>query len=150
MSENRQHLEEQCSRWVSFFSELEVNGVPSLEQLSSIAIDDVRFCDPFNDVHGVESLQHVFEHTLRHVRSVSFSVHETAWTGRTAYVRWTMTGNVKVIGEWRVEGVSEIIFADDGKITSHTDHWDAATQFYARLPVIGWPLRRVGASARVS
>ena len=150
MSGNRQHLEEQCSRWVSLFGELGVNGVPTLAQLSAIAVDDVRFCDPFNDVHGMESLQHVFEHTHRHVRSVKFNVHKTAWSGRTAYVRWTMTGNVKVIGEWRVEGVSEISFTDDGRVASHIDHWDAASQFYARLPFIGWLLRRIGASARVS
>ena len=98
----------------------------------------------------MESLQHVFEHTHRHVRSVQFNVHETAWSGRTAYVRWTMTGYVKVIGEWRVEGVSEISFAEDGRVASHIDHWDAASQFYARLPVIGWLLRRIAASARVS
>ena len=150
MSGNRHDLEEQCSTWVSLFGELGVNGVPTLAQLSAIAVDDVRFRDPFNDVHGLESLQHVFDHTLRHVRWVHFSVHETAWCGRSAYVRWTMTGHLKIIGEWRVEGVSEIIFADDGRVASHIDHWDAASQFYARLPVIGWLLRRIGASARVS
>jgi hypothetical protein len=135
---------------VSLFSELEANGVPTLEQLSGVAVDDVRFRDPFNDVHGTESLQQVFEHTLHHVRSVHFSVQDTAWSGWTAYVRWTMTGYLKTIGEWRVEGISEIRFADDGRVASHVDHWDAASQFYARLPVIGWLLRRIGASARIS
>jgi hypothetical protein len=150
MNPDRERLEAQCSRWVSLFSELEANGVPTLEQLSVIAVDDVRFSDPFNDVHGLESLQRVFEHTLRHVRSVRFNIHETAWTGRKAYVRWTMTGQLKIIGEWCVEGVSEIGFADDGRVAGHVDHWDAASQFYARLPIIGWLLRRTGVSARIS
>ena len=60
-----------------------------------------------------------------------------------------MTARVRVIGDWRVEGMSEIRFAPDGRVTDHQDHWDAATQFYGRLPLIGPALRWLGRSARV-
>ena len=150
MTAGQEHLEAQCSSWVRLFSELDRNGVPTLERLSEIAVKDVRFSDPFNDVHGLASMQRVLEHTHRHVRSVRFYVHDTAWSGTTAYVRWTMTGHVRLVGEWCVEGMSEICFADDGRVASHLDHWDAASQFYGHLPVIGWLLRRIAASARVS
>jgi hypothetical protein len=150
MTTDRQRLERQCARWIQLFSELDTAGVPSLDQLSGVAVDDVHFSDPFNDTHGLESLQRVLEHTRRHVRSPHFGVHDTAWSDMTAYVRWTMAGRLRVIGEWRVEGVSEIRFADDGRVAAHVDHWDAASQFFGRLPLIGWLLRRLAAPARVS
>lgn len=143
-------MEAQCRRWIRLFSELDRAGVPTLEQLSAVAVDDVHFSDPFNDIRGLQAMQWVLEHTRRHVRDVRFSVHDTAWSGNTAYVRWSMKGRVRVIGEWRVEGVSEIRFADTGRVSHHIDHWDAASQFFTRLPVIGWLLRRLAAPARVS
>jgi hypothetical protein len=143
-------MEAQCSRWIRLFSELDRAGVPTLGQLSAVAVDDVHFSDPFNDIRGLQAMQRVLEHTRRHVRDVRFSVHDTAWSGATAYVRWSMKGRVRVIGEWHVEGVSEIRFAGDGRVSHHIDHWDAASQFFARLPVIGWLLRRLAAPARVS
>ena len=150
MTAGRSLLETQCARWIALFSELDSAGVPTLEQLSAVAVDDVYFSDPFNELHGLGSLQRLFEHTTRHVSSVRFAVHDTAWSGMTAYVRWTMTGRIRVIGEWCVQGVSEIRFAEDGRVASHVDHWDAASQFFGRLPLIGWLLRRVAAPARIS
>jgi steroid delta-isomerase len=150
MSAEQEIMEAQCRRWIRLFSDLDQDGVPTLEQLSAVAVEDVRFSDPFNDVRGLQAVQRVLEHTRNHVSDVRFSVHDTAWSGNTAYVRWSMTGRVRVIGEWCVEGVSEIRFADDGRVSCHIDHWDAASQFFARLPVIGWLLRRLAAPARVS
>jgi hypothetical protein len=150
MSAEQEIMEAQCRRWIRLFSELDQAGVPTLEQLSAVAVEDVRFSDPFNDVHGLQAMQRVLEHTRSHVSDVRFSVKDTAWSGDTAYVRWSMTGRVRVIGEWCVEGVSEIRFADDGRVSCHIDHWDAASQFFGRLPVIGWLLRRLAAPAQVS
>ena len=28
-------------------------------------------------------------------------------------------------------------FAEDGRVCEHLDHWDSATNFYMRLPIIG-------------
>jgi steroid delta-isomerase len=150
MSAEHESMEAQCQRWIRLFSELDRVGVPTLDQLSVVAVKDVRFSDPFNDVRGLLAMQRVLEHTRSHVSDVRFSVHDTAWSNSTAYVRWSMTGRVRVIGKWRVQGVSEISFADDGRVSCHIDHWDAASQFFGRLPVIGWLLRRLAAPARVS
>jgi steroid delta-isomerase len=150
MSAEDEIKETQCGNWIRLFSELDRVGVPTLEQLSAVAVEDVRFSDPFNDVRGLEAMQRVLEHTCSHVSDVRFSVHDTAWSGATAYVRWSMTGSVRVIGKWNVEGISEVRFADDGRVCCHIDHWDAASQFFGRLPVIGWLLRRLAAPARVS
>jgi hypothetical protein len=150
MNAEEQHLQAQCDRWIRLFSELSNTGAPGLGQLQDIAVADVQFRDPFNDVTGLAWVQRLLEHTRRQVSALCFIVHDTAWSGTTAYVRWTMTGRVRVIGDWRVEGVSEIRFAEDGRVAAHIDHWDSASQFYGRLPVIGWLLRHIAAKARIS
>ena len=150
MSPDRQHLQAQCDRWIRLFGELNDAGVPGLGRLRDIAVAEVHFRDPFNDVTGLAWVQRLLEHTRRQVSALQFSVHDTAWSGSTAYVRWTMTGRVRVIGDWQVEGISEIRFAEDGRVAAHIDHWDAASQFYAHLPLIGWLLRRIAGKARIS
>lgn len=44
---------------------------------------------------------------------------------------------------WPVDGVSEVHLTPDGKVAAHLDHWDAGSQFYARLPVLGFLIRLV-------
>ena len=39
--------------------------------------------------------------------------------------------------------VGIVKFAPDGRISEHIDHWDAAAQFYERIPVLGWLIRKV-------
>ena len=53
-----------------------------------------------------------------------------------------MTGTVKTIA-LDITGMSSLLFDEAGKIKSHTDHWDAAGQFYELLPLIGPALRAV-------
>ena len=43
----------------------------------------------------------------------------------------------------RFTGMSEVQFNDAGLVTAHFDHWDSAHQLLAKLPVIGWLVRRL-------
>jgi hypothetical protein len=140
-------MEETCAAWIALFTELGASGAPSAERLAGLAVDEVRFRDPFNDLRGREPLRRLLEHTRRQVRDPRFEVLDTAWSGRTVYLQWVMTGRVPVLGDWRVEGLSQVCFAEDGRVESHLDYWDAAEQFYGRLPVLGPLLRRIGARA---
>jgi steroid delta-isomerase len=45
---------------------------------------------------------------------------------------------------WRIEGVSMVRFDAEERVVEHIDYWDAAEQFYGRLPVIGTLLRGIG------
>ena len=147
---NRDWLEQRCDEWIAIFAGLGDGGVPSIESLAGVAEADVRFTDPFNDIRGLEALQKLLEHTRKQVRSVQFEVQDRAWSGNTVYIRWRMRGRVRVIGEWVVEGVSEVEFSEDAKVVCHIDHWDASTQFFGRLPLIGWLLRLLSRPARIS
>ena len=75
---NRDWLEQRCDEWIAIFAGLGDGGVPSIESLAGVAEADVRFTDPFNDIHGLEALQKLLEHTRRQVRSLQFEVQDRA------------------------------------------------------------------------
>ena len=147
---NPDWLEQGCTNWIGVFADLQQSGVPSIEALAEIVEPDVYFRDPFNDIHGLQDLHRLLLHTREQVSSPRFDTLDSAWSGNTVYIKWRMTGRVRFIGDWLVEGVSEVEFSKNAKVLSHIDHWDAATQFYNRLPVIGWLLRRLSSPARIS
>ena len=109
----------------------------------------MRFRDPFNDLVGLPAVRKLLEHTRRQVRDVRFRVLDKAEAGERVYLKWEMTGNVRLLGLWRVQGMSELVFDAAGKLTLHQDYWDASEQFYARLPLFGWLLRRIRALAAI-
>jgi steroid Delta-isomerase len=137
------------SAWIALFTGLDRDGVPSAGHLAAIATDDVRFRDPFNDLRGIEGLRRLLAHTREQLPEARLEVLDSAWSAPTAYLKWRMTARIRVIGDWQVEGMSEVRFAPDGRVAYHLDHWDAAAQFYGRLPLIGPLLCWLGRSARV-
>ncbi len=125
---------------------LETLSPQTLGQLGDHVTGDVRFRDPFNDVRGVEAMTAVFDHMFNAVRDVSFHVNHAVAQGDTCMMSWTFKG---VLGNrpWTFDGASVIRFSEDGRVAEHIDHWDAARDFYERLPVIGhllaWIRRRL-------
>jgi len=45
----------------------------TLDALPDYVIDDVRFKDPFNDVHGADAMHRVFRHMFDNVGNVRFT-----------------------------------------------------------------------------
>ncbi len=132
-----------CDAWIAAFTRLHQDGVPSMQRLSEITAPTVRFRDPFNDLSGREALRALLSHTREQVADVRFRVLDRAVSDKRVYLKWEMTGMVKLLGDWRVTGMSELLFDDEDRLLLHQDHWDASAQFYERLPVIGWLLRRI-------
>lgn len=140
-------VEVAASRWAEVFTRLSSDGVPTFQRLARLTTEDVRFVDPFNELRGREPLLALLRHTLAQVDDLVFEVLDIAVSGPTAYLRWRMTGRIPVIGDWNVTGVSEVRFNADLRVAAHIDHWDAASQFYTRLPLIGRLLRWIAARA---
>ena len=104
---------------------------------------NVRFCDPFNDVHGRAAFSAIFEHMFKTTQNPKFTVTDIAFSSAdhqaVAYLRWKMTGHTK---GWpslslSLSGMSEIHLAENGLVSAHIDHWDSASQLLAKLPLIG-------------
>ena len=106
----------------------------------------MRFRDPFNDVRGVERMIAIFQAGFADTQEMRFEVVDVARNGRRGFILWRMLFRPKRVGgeqPWTVDGVSEVELTAEGKVAAHLDHWDAASQFYERLPVLGFLLRLV-------
>ncbi len=119
---------------------LETLTPASLDRLSDYVAPDVRFADPFNDVRGIDGMTRVFRHMFDNLGEVRFAVRHCVSDGRTCLMAWRFESRLR--GEpWAFDGVSVVRFDDGGKVIEHIDHWDAARDFYERLPLVGGLLR---------
>lgn len=144
-------IDPDLQRYIDFFERLEPER---LERLQEVMTEDVHFVDPFNDVTGLEKVRLIFEHMFRNLDVPQFSVTHAASVGdtrRSGLLRWELSATAKFGRRqvFRISGMSEVHLADDGRVREHIDHWDAGQQFYERIPVLGWLLRRVRSSLKV-
>ena len=121
----------------------------NLDQLVALVADDVRFVDPFNDARGRAAFRaiftHMFETTIDPIFTVSDIAISTGKNPHIAYIRWRMTARTKGRPSLNLDlaGMSEVHINEQGLVTAHIDHWDSASQLLARLPFIGWLVRRL-------
>jgi predicted ester cyclase len=108
----------------------------TLADLPDHVTEDVRFRDPFSDVRGVVAMARVFRHMFENVKDIRFEVHHTMLEGEVCLMQWRFQGRLGG-RPWTFDGTSAIRFAPDGRVAEHIDYWDAAGNFYERLPVIG-------------
>jgi len=121
----------------------------TIDDLLTLTAPDIRFKDPFNDLRGQDALRGLFRHMFQATRDPRFVVRHAVLSGDTGLLRWDFSAEMRGLGQWQVEGMSEIRFDADNRIALHIDHWDAAEQFYEKLPVIGWLLRLIRRRMRV-
>jgi steroid Delta-isomerase len=109
------------------------------------------FKDPFNEVHGLDAITRVYCHMFRSVDRPHFVVtrrmhqDDECWLVWQFHFRLHGRGGQPVV----VHGASHLMLDGDGRIRSHRDYWDAAEEFYEKLPVLGalmrWLKRRAAA-----
>ncbi|MEM7023373.1 MAG: nuclear transport factor 2 family protein [Pseudomonadota bacterium] len=125
----------------------------SVVDLRALVAPEVRFKDPFNDLHGVDSMVRVMEHMFDDATDIRFVIDDRTVRGSLCYLRWRFWFRPRRFshGEpWQVEGVSLVRFDADGKVLEHIDYWDAAQQIYERIPVVGVLVRRLRAYLALS
>lgn len=121
---------------------LETLTPESLDHLREHVTPDVHFKDPFNDVHSANDMAKIFRHMFAAVGDVRFIVHRAMTEGDVCLMEWRFEGILRG-RPWSFDGTSRIRFAEDGRVYEHIDYWDAATNFYERLPIIGWLLAKL-------
>ena len=134
--------------YLDFLENLSEARLPELARLTT---EDVRFADPFQQLHGRAAFEHCLRQTLHDVAGLVFDVthvgelaarhpgDETIWA-----LRWNFSGALPRarIAAWSVTGMSEI-HCRDGLVAAHVDHWDAAGGLYEHLPGLGFVLRHL-------
>ena len=147
------NLRHNLQRYTDFFEQLNADN---LGQIASVMTGDVHFVDPFNDVHGVKSVEKIFQHMFTTLQDSKFKVTHAALADTPkadasrpcGLIRWELSSLLN--GKpYTITGMSEVSFEADGRVSSHIDHWDAAQQFYERLPIIGWLLKTIRARLAV-
>jgi hypothetical protein len=108
----------------------------SLETLNEYFASDALFEDPFNAVQGVAAIQRIFAHMYEVCEHPEFTVLSSALSNDMAWLYWdfTFTYRSRLM---KITGVSMVRFSEDGLVLMHTDYWDAASQLYEKLPLIG-------------
>lgn len=129
---------------VRFFEHLDPDNVGFLADHYAA---DACFKDPFNDVRGVPAIQRIFTHMFAQISEPRFIVGERFVDGQAAVLVWELHFRLATHGRGGapqvIHGVSHLRFAGDGKVSWHRDYWDAAEELYAKLPLLGWLMRRM-------
>lgn len=112
----------------------------TVDRLDDIATPDFIFTDPFRTLQGTAAIKQMLHEMFRKTKSPRFVVTGQALNGTTAYLRWRFT----IASGYTIEGMSEVEFTADGRAKRHVDHWDAASQVYGKIPLLGSLLRLLG------
>lgn len=112
-----------------------------LDELRGLCTADIRFVDPFQEIVGIDQYVALYAHMYRAVTAPRFAVLDRSLGAEIGFVRWRFSGRFRgraIV----IDGMSELRFAPDGtRVSEHVDHWDAAGQVYAGLPLLGAVLR---------
>lgn len=134
--------------WAEAFAAPMPQGI---DALLALAAEDVRFADPFNDVRGKPALREILEDMVARCEDPAFAILDVGAGDKAGYIRWEFRFRPKGRRDmWTFSGMSEILADDAGLVTAHIDHWDSGSQLYAKLPLIGWPVRRIAKSLSVT
>ena len=132
--------EDRVAAYVQTFETLQLDSVKNLREHVS---DDVHFRDPFNNTYGAEKYLAIWRHTFEIMQEPNFSITRWSMAGKTAYIHWHFA--FKYNGKpMAFEGLTEVELNDEGYICMHVDHYDAASQLHAKIPVVGILMRWLG------
>ena len=132
-----------CKAYRAF---METMRLDTLDQLDVLAAPDIHFHDPFYDVRGVAAVKEVFRKTFRDVEQPVFYVTDCACSGRVCFLRWHFTCRPRVFSKghpWVVDGITELVYDEFGRVREHADYWDAGHYVYERIPLVNVLVRAV-------
>lgn len=132
---------------VAFFETLTLESV---ERIHTLYTEDAYFKDPFNEVRGIAPIQHIFRHMYVDLIAPRFVITSRVIEGDQVFLTWDFHFSFRKFSPTQAQcicGASHLLLAQDGRICSHRDYWDAAQELYEKLPLVGglmrWLKRRV-------
>ena len=123
--------------WFEHLSPATVDRVPDFYAANA------EFKDPFNEVSGAPAIERIFRHMFDQVDDPRFVVTARFSGEDGAMLLWEFHFRTRGFGSQAlcIQGASHLRFDAAGRIAEHRDYWDAAGELYARLPLIGAPMR---------
>ncbi|CAN5156585.1 nuclear transport factor 2 family protein [soil metagenome] len=133
------HADPRAAIAIRFFETLTAADVAVMGGLYT---DGAFFKDPFNEVTGLPAVQRIVAHMFSALDAPRFQVLSAMVDGDQCFLTWDFLFRMKgQARERRIHGSSHLRFAADGRIDYHRDYWDAAAEFYEKLPLLGALLR---------
>ncbi len=123
----------------------------TLAQVPRFYAADAEFKDPFNEVHGVDAIAHIFRHMFTQVDEPRFVIGSRFSGADGMMLLWDFHFRSRgplAPQAISVRGATHLRFDAQGKVILHRDYWDAAEELYAKLPLIGWLMRGLQRQAR--
>ena len=121
-------------QYISLFSKLTPDNIKDFDDLIS---QEIIFVDPFNNVRGIVAFKNIFYHMFEKVKDPKFIVLDYAINEKRVFLKWKMTF-VAFKSLQTIEGMSELLLNDDGKVISHVDYWDSLKGLFIKIPFIGY------------
>jgi steroid delta-isomerase len=124
------------NRYIEYFETMTIDSVNDLDQL---AVEDLHFKDPFHDVTSREKVKVIFTHGLTLLKSPKFRIKNKAYSNGTLWVLWDFSFRLEIwrwSRGWSIEGVS-LVKSESEKVVEHIDYWDANSELFAKLPLLG-------------
>ena len=120
--------------YINLFSNLSPENINQFDDLIS---KDIVFIDPFNNIKGANAFKKIFYHMFENVQDPKFLILDYSINKQRVFLKWKMTffafKSLQII-----EGMSELLLNDDGKISTHTDYWDSLNGIFIKIPFIGY------------
>ena len=95
-------------------------------------------------MQGVAAIRAIFEHMFVKLSAPRFVVTGQVVQGRQCFLTWEFHFSFKTFkpdSGQVIRGASQLLFSEQGLVTLHRDYWDAAEEFYEKLPCLGKLLR---------
>ncbi len=142
-------LHQQLRQYFDLFQGAHHSKPVTPADIAHLVHSNIVFKDPFQRINGPEAVCQLLNHFHSSVKDARFLIEAVfehpqhdQLHNRHYLVKWRFSGHLDTIGLWEFPGVSEIEQDEGGRITHHTDFWDAGEHFYEKLPffgrVIGW------------
>ena len=121
-------------KYIDLFSKLSTNNINEFDNLIS---KDIIFVDPFNNIKGINAFKNIFYHMFEKVKKPRFFILDYSMNKQRVFLKWKMTF-IAFKSLQTIEGMSELLLNDTGKVASHIDYWDSLNGLFIKIPFIGY------------
>ena len=73
---------------------------------------------------------------FKNIKEPKFYILDYSINKQRVFLKWKMTFSAFKSLQ-TIEGMSELLLNNDGKVTSHIDYWDSLNGLFIKIPFIG-------------
>ena len=121
-------------KYIYLFSNLSPHNINEFDDIIS---EDIIFIDPFNNIKGIDAFKNIFHHMFKNVKEPKFFILDYSINKQRVFLKWKMTF-FAFKSLQTIEGMSELVLNDSGKVASHIDYWDSLNGIFIKIPFIGY------------